>query len=90
MTEPNGTDALEPGIAAAVIGAFGVSLGERLRGFPSEVMVFHPAAEHWCVNEVVGHLIEAERRGFAGRIREMLEADDPVFVTWDQPSVAAA
>jgi len=43
MTEPNGTDALEPGIAAAVIGAFGVSLGERLRGFPSEVMVFHPA-----------------------------------------------
>lgn len=42
------------------------------------------------MNEVVGHLIEAERRGFAGRIREMLEADDPVFVTWDQPSVAAA
>jgi hypothetical protein len=90
MTEADGADALEPGIAAAVIGAFGTSLEERVRGLPSEMLVFHPAPEHWCVNEVVGHLIEAERRGFAGRIREMLDADDPVFVTWDQPSVAAA
>lgn len=90
MTEPDGADALEPGIAAEMIGTFGISLGERLRGFPSDVMVFRPTPEDWCVNEVVGHLIEAEQRGFAGRIREMLEADDPVFVTWDQPSVAAA
>jgi len=89
-TDLDRADALEPAVAAGVIGAFGVSLGERLRGLPKEVLVFHPAAEHWCVNEVVGHLIEAERRGFAGRIREMLEADDPVFDTWDQPSVAAA
>jgi hypothetical protein len=90
MTELDRAGALEPGIAAAVIGSFGVSLEGRLRGFPSEVLVFHPTIGDWCVNEVVGHLIEAERRGFAGRIREMLEADDPVFATWDQPSVAAA
>src|ERR1700675_975679 len=90
MTTRNGDGAFEPGVAAAAIGAFGISLSARLRGLPGEALVFHPAAEDWCVNEVVGHLIEAERLGFAGRIREMLEADDPVFVPWDQPSVAAA
>jgi hypothetical protein len=90
MTTLNGGGAFEPGVAAAAIGAFGISLSARLRGLPREALVFHPAAEDWCVNEVVGHLIEAERRGFAGRIREMLEADDPVFVPWDQPSIAAA
>jgi hypothetical protein len=26
----------------------------------------------WCANQVVGHLVEAEKRGFAGRIREIL------------------
>lgn len=43
----------------------------------------------WCVNEVIGHLIEAEQRGFAGRIRTMLASDDPGLVGWDQPAVAA-
>jgi hypothetical protein len=33
---------------------------------------WHPAPGEWCVNECVGHLIEAERRGFAGRIRDMI------------------
>ena len=29
----------------------------------------------WCANEVVGHLIEAEQRGFAGRIRSIIAED---------------
>src|SRR4051794_31598606 len=43
----------------------------------------------WCVNEVIGHLIEAEQRGFAGRIRAILASDNPRLVGWDQPAVAA-
>jgi DinB family protein len=89
MTE-TGPREFDPGVAARVIEAFGTTIGERLGALPEEVLVFHPAAGQWCVNEVVGHLIEAEGRGFAGRIRVMLEAEDPVFATWDQPSVAAA
>jgi hypothetical protein len=40
------------------------------------------------VNEVIGHLIEAERRGFAGRIRVVLDADRPALERWDPPAVA--
>jgi hypothetical protein len=47
-----------------------------------------PAEGEWCANEVLGHLIEADRRGFAGRIRTVLAEDRPTFVKWDQPGVA--
>ena len=51
---------------------------------------WRPAPGEWCTNEVVGHLIEAEQRGFAGRIRTILAEDRPKLVAWDQPAVAAA
>ena len=35
---------------------------------------WRPAPGEWSANECVGHLIEAERRGFAGRIRPILAA----------------
>ncbi|MFH1474361.1 MAG: DinB family protein [Chloroflexota bacterium] len=44
----------------------------------------------WCANEVVGHLIEAEIRGFAGRIKIMVTEERPKLQTWVQPAVAAA
>ncbi len=47
---------------------------------------FHFKSGEWCVNECVGHIIEAERRGFAGRIRDIL-AGKPLFA-WDQVQVA--
>jgi hypothetical protein len=49
-----------------------------------------PAPEEWCANEVVGHLIEADQRGFGGRIRTILELDRPILERWDQPGVARA
>jgi hypothetical protein len=47
-------------------------------------------AGEWCANEIVGHLVEAERRAFAGRIRIILTRDAPCLELWDQPAVAAA
>jgi len=49
---------------------------------------WRPAPEEWCVNEVIGHLIEAERRGFGGRIRTILGADNPGLEGWDSAAVA--
>jgi hypothetical protein len=49
-----------------------------------------PAEGEWCANEVLGHLIEADRRGFAGRIRTVLAEERPTFERWDQPGIAAA
>ena len=55
---------------------------------------WRPEPGEWSANECVGHLLEAEQRGFAGRIREILAVDrggDPaVLVTWDPPMVAEA
>ena len=51
---------------------------------------WRPATGEWSANEALGHLLEAERRGFNGRIRLILTADRPVFQTWDQEGTAAA
>jgi len=52
---------------------------------------WRPGPGEWSANECVGHLIESERRGFAGRIRQILAADMDApagLHTWDPPAVA--
>ena len=55
---------------------------------------WRPEPGDWSANECVGHMIEAERRGFAGRIRRILAADRPEIPAdledWDPPAVAEA
>jgi len=51
---------------------------------------WRPAPGEWSANECVGHIIEAERRGFAGRIERILAVDGVVEPDWDQVAVAAA
>ncbi len=48
---------------------------------------WHFAPTEWCANEVVGHMVEAEKRGFAGRIREIQEGRKQT-AAWDQVAVA--
>src|SRR5207244_12405997 len=48
---------------------------------------WHFDPREWCANQVVGHVVEAEKRGFAGRIREIL-AGKPKTSAWDQEQVA--
>ncbi len=67
-----------PWLVASEIGALG------------SLVAWRPAPGEWCANEIVGHLVEAERRGFAGRIEAMLRTERPALETWDQPEVAAA
>jgi hypothetical protein len=49
-----------------------------------------PAPGEWSANECVGHIIEADRRGFAGRIRRILAEDGVAESGWDQVATAAA
>ena len=55
---------------------------------------WRPEPGEWSANECVGHLIEAEKRGFAGRIARILAADRPDIPAdleaWDPPAVAEA
>ena len=48
---------------------------------------WHFDPNEWCGNQVVGHLVEAEKRGFAGRIREILDGKQRT-ASWDQAAVA--
>jgi hypothetical protein len=48
---------------------------------------WHHAPGEWCARAVVGHLIESEKRGFAGRIRLILASDRPKLEAWDQVEV---
>jgi len=81
---------LSPAEIAALLEAAMATLQAELRALPDRVAAWHPAPGEWCAKEIVGHLIEAERRGFAGRIRLVLASDTPPLQAWDQDDVARA
>jgi len=58
----------------------------EMKALGEEGCSFHFKDGEWCVNECVGHIIEADRRGFGGRIRGII-AGKPI-TTWDQAQVA--
>ena len=67
MTRDSG--ALTPREAARLLRAALATLHAESSALLPTTLDWHPAEGEWCAKEVLGHLIEAERRGFAGRIR---------------------
>lgn len=83
-------DALEPAQIADLLEASATTVVAEIRALGPECG-WRAAAGEWSANECVGHLIEAEQRGFAGRIRRILDApaDAPAaLIAWDPPAVA--
>ena len=87
---PSADAPLAPAAVADLLAALVPALSAEVAALPAALARWHPRAGEWCVNEVMGHLIEAERRGFAGRIRIILAGADPRLETWDQDEVARA
>lgn len=91
MTAP----ALAPATIAGLLAATATTITAELAAL-GEAGGWRPEPGEWSANECVGHLIEAERRGFAGRIRIILEATaarpdlPPDLEAWDPPAVAIA
>jgi hypothetical protein len=81
---------LSPVEVAALLRAGAAALQAELSALPEALASWHPAPGEWCVQETLGHLIEAERRGFAGRIAQMLAEAEPRLAGWDPPAVARA
>lgn len=79
---------MTPAEVADVLEYSGGAYAGALRSIPPAVASWRPAEGEWCVNECVGHIIEAEKHGFAGRIRTILAADNPALQRWHQASVA--
>jgi len=87
------TSALAPAAVAALLQSAAATIQAELSALPEPALTFHPAPGEWCVKEVLGHLIESETRGFAGRIRFILAAGDRAgeglaLEGWDQEIVA--
>jgi len=83
-------DALTPAQVAPLLRAAIDGIRAEVTAAPPAALRWRPAPREWCVLEVLGHLIEAEQRGFAGRIRQILERPGLALAAWDQEAVAAA
>src|SRR5436190_18211614 len=86
MTSP--TRSLAPAEIAGLLQSMGSAIGAEVRALPEDVLAWHPAPGEWCAKECLGHMLEAERRGFNGRIRTILAESAPSLPGWDQRAVA--
>ncbi len=78
---------LTAGRASALLLASMETLQAEAEALGPEAMHWHPADGEWCLNEVVGHIMEAEERGFRGRIERIIEQPGRMLVTWNQAKV---
>jgi hypothetical protein len=75
---------------AALLQSAAAMIHAEMGALGSAALEFHPAPGEWCVKEVLGHLIECERRGFSGRVAIILDGANPALEGWDQDAVARA
>ncbi|MGI8553794.1 MAG: DinB family protein [Dehalococcoidia bacterium] len=85
-----GHQTLIPNEIARLLQAAEATVRAEFGALPSGVALWHPAQGEWCSNEALGHIIEAERRGFAGRIRQIIGGGSPQLINWDQVAIAQA
>jgi hypothetical protein len=81
---------LAPPVVAGLLAAAATTIRAEMAALPADALAWHPAEGEWCVKDVLGHLIESEKRGFAGRVRVILAEDRPQLEGWDQEAVARA
>ncbi len=52
---------MNPSEVAEVLEASGQGIVSMRNGLTPEIALWHPAQGEWCVNECVGHIIEAQK-----------------------------
>jgi uncharacterized damage-inducible protein DinB len=70
------------------LATFPLELAELLKDQPSAALTFHPAADMWSINEILGHMIVFDAR-WGNRIRQILSADGVRFVIMDANDMVA-
>jgi len=79
---------LTPPEIARLIRSSTAAIEREVQAAPAPLLAFHHGEREWCIKEVLGHLIEADRRGFGGRVQLLLERDHPDLASWNQEEVA--
>ncbi|MGB0387119.1 MAG: DinB family protein [Ardenticatenaceae bacterium] len=64
------------------------TLRQTLAPYDNDVAQWRPAPDEWCINEVLGHLIEADQHAFAARIKLILDEDNPTIARWSAGKAA--
>jgi hypothetical protein len=85
-------DGLEPFTTAEIamlLRASSAHIVAELQALGDRWAQWRPAPGEWSANEALGHIVEADRRGFAGRIRRILALAGVEEHGWDQLAVAA-
>lgn len=90
VTPIDGLAPLMPAQVAVFLRAAGDHIVRELTALGDDWARWRPAPDEWSANECLGHIIEADRRGFAGRIGRILATDGLTEHGWDQIAVAAA
>ncbi|MDP9482337.1 MAG: hypothetical protein M3P84_03850, partial [Chloroflexota bacterium] len=88
-TDPATDPAIDPSRVADLLEAAAATILAEVEALGG-LAKWRPAPAEWSANECLGHIFEAERRGFNGRIRTILAEDRPVLRGWDQVGVAVA
>jgi hypothetical protein len=88
MNATTQTRPLTPTEVASLLDSIRTAMAAELGALSDEVLAWHPAEGEWCAKECLGHILEAERRGFNGRIRRILAESEPSLPGWDQQAVA--
>ena len=81
------TQPLAPREVASLLESMRSAVAAEIDALSDEVLAWHPAPGEWCAKECLGHMLEAERRGFNGRIRTILAESEPSLAGWDQQAV---
>lgn len=81
------TRSLEPQEVAQLLQSMSTAMTAEISSLPDAVLAWRPAEGEWSAKECLGHIIEAERRGFNGRIRTILAESEPRLSAWDQQAV---
>jgi len=77
--------ALSPAQVADLLESTCALIEAEMKALGDDGCRFHARPGEWCVNECVGHILEADRRGFGGRIRDILGGKP--LQAWDQEQV---
>lgn len=64
------------------------TLQQTLAPYDNHIAQWKPTPDDWCINEVLGHLVEADKYAFATRISLILSEDKPTIPRWS-PNKAA-
>ena len=90
VTPSAGIEPFTPTQVAAFLRVARDHIVSELTALGDDLARWRPAPGEWSANECLGHIVEADRRGFAGRIARILASDGVAEQGWDQVGVAAA